>query len=211
MDYNTQRTKLSLPEYGRSIHKMVDWVCSIEDRDERNRQIRAVIAVMGNMNPHLRDVNDFKHKLWDHVQIMSDFQIDIDSPFPIPTRESFSAPKHNVPYQSIPIRIRHYGRNVQLMIDKISATADSEIRQKSLMMLANHMKKSYYTWNKEIVNDDIVIRDIEFMSRGKLRLPADTKLAPAYNLISNPIVLTPTKGGANAGKSNVGKMKKKKK
>ena len=78
-----------MPEYGRSIHKMVDWVRTIPDRDERNRQIRAVISVMGNLNPHLRDVNDFKHKLWDHVQIMSNFQIDIDSPYPTPTQETF--------------------------------------------------------------------------------------------------------------------------
>ncbi|MDR2564441.1 MAG: DUF4290 domain-containing protein [Prevotellaceae bacterium] len=182
MDYNTQRKKLILPEYGRSIHKMVDWVSTISDRDERNRQIRAVIAVMGNMNPHLRDVNDFKHKLWDHVQIMSDFRIDIDSPFPTPTRESFNADMNRVPYKTDPIRIRHYGRNIQMMINDVARKSDSEAKDKALIMLANHMKKLYVTWNKDVVHDDIIFRDIEFLSKGRIKVPEGTKLSQAYNL-----------------------------
>ncbi|MDR3245904.1 MAG: DUF4290 domain-containing protein [Prevotellaceae bacterium] len=204
MDYNTQRKKLVLPEYGRSIHKMVDWVRTIEDRGERNRQIRAVIAVMGNMNPHLRDVNDFKHKLWDHIQMMSDFRIDIDSPFPIPTRESFNTPIHIIPYASETIKVRHYGRNIQLMINRIAASANCEAREKSLLLLANHMKKSYVTWNKETVSDDIIFRDIEFLSGGKIRMPENTKLAPAYNLNLNPITATPPPKGSGASKSKAG-------
>jgi hypothetical protein len=204
MDYNTQRKKLALPEYGRSIHKMVDWVTTIEDRDERNRQIHAVIAVMGNMNPHLRDVNDFKHKLWDHVHIMSDFRIDIDSPYPTPTKESFNTPIHTIPYASRPIRIRHYGRNVQLMIDIMAKSGDSEIKERSLLMLANHMKKSYVTWNKETISDDIIFRDIEFLSNGKIKMPENTKLAPAYNLNISNTTPAPAKGSSSK------KMKKKK-
>jgi hypothetical protein len=207
MDYNTQRKKLALPEYGRSIHKMVDWVTTIEDRDERNNQIRAVIAVMGDMNPHLRDVNDFKHKLWDHVHIMSDFKIDIDSPYPIPTKESFSKPIHTIPYASEQIRIRHYGRNIQLMINGIARAEDSEMKERSLLMLANHMKKSYVTWNKETVSDDLIFRDIEYLSNGKIKIPANTKLAPAYNLnINSSTSSTPAKSSNNNGK----KAKKKK-
>lgn len=182
MDYNTQRKKLALPEYGRSIHKMVDWVCTIEDREERNRQIRAVISVMGNMNPHLRDVNDFKHKLWDHIQIMSDFKIDIDSPFPIPTRESFDEPINRIPYPTEPIKIRHYGRNVQIMIDTIAEKPDSEAKERSIIMLANHMKKSYVTWNKDVVYDDIIFRDIDMLSKGRIKIQEGTKLSQAYNL-----------------------------
>jgi hypothetical protein len=202
MDYNTQRKKLELPEYGRSIHKMVDWVTAIDDRDERNRQIRAVITVMGNMNPHLRDVNDFKHKLWDHVHIMSDFKIDIDSPFPIPTKESFNTPIHTIPYASDPIRIRHYGRNVQLMINIMARANDSEIKEKSLIMLANHMKKSYVTWNKETISDDTIFRDIEFLSGGKIKIPDNLKLSPAYNLnINTNIPSSPSKSGKNDKKA----------
>jgi hypothetical protein len=200
MDYNTQRKKLALPEYGRSIHKMVDWVTTIEDRDERNSQIRAVIAVMGDMNPHLRDVNDFKHKLWDHVHIMSDFKIDIDSPYPIPTRESFNTPIHTIPYASEQIKIRHYGRNIQLMIDGIARADDSELKEKSLLMLANHMKKSYFTWNKETISDDIVFRDIEYLSNGKIKIPANMKLSPAYNLNTSASTPAPAKGSSSSKK-----------
>ncbi|MDR1338539.1 MAG: DUF4290 domain-containing protein [Prevotellaceae bacterium] len=208
MDYNTQRKKLELPEYGRSIHKMVDWVTTIEDRDERNRQIRAVIAVMGNMNPHLRDVNDFKHKLWDHVHIMSDFKIDIDSPYPIPTKESFNTPIHTIPYASDPIRIRHYGRNVQQMINIIAKSGASEIREKSLLMLANHMKKLYVTWNKETINDETIFRDIEIMSDRKIKIPENVKLSAAYNLNTNTATApAPVKG---SGKGDSKKPKKKK-
>jgi hypothetical protein len=208
MDYNTQRKKLALPEYGRSIHKMVDWVTTIEDRDERNKQIRAVITVMGNMNPHLRDVNDFKHKLWDHVHIMSDFKIDIDSPYPIPTRESFNTPIHTIPYASEPIRVRHYGRNIQQMIDLMAKSENSEMKEKSLLLLANHMKKSYVTWNKETISDDIIFRDIEYLSGGKIRIPENVKLAPAYNLNINTTAPAPSKG--SNGSSSSKKVKKKK-
>jgi hypothetical protein len=187
---------------------MVDWVTTIEDRDERNRQIRAVIAVMGGMNPHLRDVNDFKHKLWDHVHLMSDFKIDIDSPYPIPTRESFNTPIHIVPYASEPIRVRHYGRNIQLMINKIANAENSDSKEKSLVMLANHMKKSYVTWNKETVSDDIIFRDIEFLSNGKIKIPESMKLAPAYNL--NTSTATPVSSKSGSSSSNGKKAKKKK-
>jgi hypothetical protein len=208
MDYNTQRKKLALPEYGRSIHKMVDWVTTIEDRDERNRQIRAVIAVMGGMNPHLRDVNDFKHKLWDHVHIMSDFKIDIDSPYPIPTKESFNTPIHTIPYASEPIKVRHYGRNIQLMINGIARTEDSELKEKSLLMLANHMKKLYVTWNKETISDDIIFRDIVFLSGGKIRIPENLKLSAAYNLNTSNVTPVPTKSnGSNNGSKKVKKKK----
>jgi hypothetical protein len=204
MDYNTQRKKLALPEYGRSIHKMVDWVTTIENRDERNRQIRAVITVMGNMNPHLRDVNDFKHKLWDHVHIMSDFKIDIDSPYPIPTKESFNTPIHTIPYASEPIKVRHYGRNIQQMINIMARTTNSEIKEKSLLLLANHMKKSYVTWNKETISDDIIFRDIELLSNGRIKIPENVKLAPAYNLNTSASTLI-------SSKSNGGSKKTKKK
>lgn len=185
MDYNTQRKKLTLPEYGRSIHKMVDWVCSIEDRDERNRQIRAVISVMGNLNPHLRDVNDFKHKLWDHIQLMSNFEIDIDSPYPTPTPETFQEKPRTIPYPTHPLKIKHYGRNVQEMIDVIAEKPDGEIKEQLIQIVANHMKKAYITWNKETVTNDIIFRDIEILSGGKIKVDPNMKLANGYNMNAN--------------------------
>jgi hypothetical protein len=180
-DYNTQRKKLALPEYGRSIQKMVDWVCSIQNKDERNRQIRAVISVMGNLNPHLRDINDFKHKLWDHVHIMSDFKINIDSPYPIPTPETFKEKPRPIPYPNNPLKIKHYGRNIQTMIEFIASKPDGEYKQQMLHIVANHMKKAYMIWNKEQVSNDIIFRDIEYLSNGKIKVDTNMKLSSGYN------------------------------
>ena len=198
MDYNTQRKKIALPEYGRSIHKMVDWVCTIEDRDERNRQIKAVISVMGNLNPHLRDVNDFKHKLWDHVQIMSDFKIDIDSPYPTPTPATFQEKPRPIPYPNKPLKIKHYGRNIQQMIEVISGKPEGEAKEHLIQILANHMKKAYVTWNKESVSNDIIFRDIEHLSEGKIKVDPNMKLSHAYNLNAS---------ASNNSNNNNGKQK----
>ncbi len=118
MDYNTQRSKLIMPEYGRHVQKMIDHVMNIKDREKRNEQIRAVVGVMGILNPQLRDINDFKHKLWDHVQIISDFQIDIDSPFPTPTRETFINKPNPIPLEKTPLKAAHYWPQYQNMIER---------------------------------------------------------------------------------------------
>ncbi|MDR1055494.1 MAG: DUF4290 domain-containing protein [Prevotellaceae bacterium] len=199
MDYNTQRKKLALPEYGRSIHKMVDWVCTIEDRAERNRQIRAVVAIMGNLNPHLRDVNDFKHKLWDHIQLMSNFKIDIDPPYPTPTPDTFQEKPRPIPYSSSPLKIKHYGRNIQEMIEAIANKPDGELKDQLVQIMANHMKKAYITWNKESVSNEIIFRDIEYLSNGRIKVDPNMKLAQAYNLNAN----TNNSGsGSNKQKNN---------
>lgn len=175
MDYNTQRKHLALPEYGRHIHQMVDQLLEIEDRDERNKTAKAIIAVMGNMNPHLRDINDFKHKLWDHLHIMADFNLDIDSPYPKPEAAViFEKPKH-VPYPSHPIKYKHYGRSISLMIDEAIALEDGEQKEALTSLIANHMKKSYLIWNKDSVSDDDIIRDLAELSNGKLALVPDFK------------------------------------
>ena len=128
MDYNTQRDKLLMPEYGRHVQEMINYVMSIPDKEKRNEQIQAVVAVMGTLNPQLRDLNDFKHKLWDHVQIISDFKIDIDSPYPIPTRENLNTRPNAIPVDKSPIKAACYGRNIQNMINVIAARQDDEIK-----------------------------------------------------------------------------------
>jgi hypothetical protein len=132
---------------------------------------------------------------------MSDFKIDIDSPFPIPTRESFNTPIHIIPYASEQIKIRHYGRNIQLMINIMARADDSEIKERSLLMLANHMKKSYVTWNKETVSDDIIFRDIEYLSEGRIKIPENLKLSPAYNLNTSTTTPAPAKSNSNSKKA----------
>ena len=203
MDYNTQRSKLVLPEYGRHIHKMVEWVKNLEDRNERNKQALAVIGVMGNLNPHLRDINNFRHKLWDHVQVISNFDIDIDSPYPVLPQESFYEKPRRIPYPTNPIRIRHYGRNTQTMIDAIVAQEDSELKTLEIQALANHMKKTYLLWNKDTVSDEQIFRDISILSNGAISIdPSSMRLSNGYHHNNNSNGRSYPKNGKNNGKLN---------
>ncbi len=176
MDYNTQRKKLVLPEYGRHIQQMVDYIVGVEDSEERNRLAKSLIAVMGNLNPHLRDVNDFRHKLWDHLFVMSDFKLDIDSPYPKPNLQTYQEKPRKVPYPSNPIRFKHYGRIIEQMIEKAVEMEDGPEREAFKQLIANQMKKANITWNKESVSDEDIFRDMETLSNGKLVMAPGSKL-----------------------------------
>jgi hypothetical protein len=175
-DYNTQRRNLLLPEYGRHIQKMIQYVKSVKDREKRNEQVRAVVAVMGNLNPHLRDIVGFRHKLWDHVYIIGDFDIDIDSPYPVPTPETFKEKPAVIPYMHTPVSIMHYGRHVENMVKAITAHPDSETKDAMIAALAQYMKKLYLTWNKDTVSDEIIFKDIAALSNGRIRVNPALKL-----------------------------------
>lgn len=176
MDYNTQRKKLSLPEYGRHIQQMVDHIAGIEDRDERNRLARSLIGIMGNLNPHLRDINDFKHKLWDHLFIMSDFKLDIDSPYPIPSVEQYQEKPRQIPYPNNPIKYKHYGRVIELIIEKAIAMEEGPEKEALKQMIANQMKKANIAWNKDSVLDEDIFRDMKTLSDGALTMAPGLKL-----------------------------------
>ncbi|MFV0290089.1 MAG: DUF4290 domain-containing protein [Mangrovibacterium sp.] len=169
MDYNSNREKLIMPEYGRNIQSMANHMLTIEDRAERNKAAQAIITVMGNMYPYLRDIADYRHKLWDHLAIISNYKLDIDSPYPTPSEESFTEPPTKVPYNTHRLKFRHYGS----ILEKLVATAaDQEAGEKKevlLKMLANHMKKCYLTWNKDIVDDDKIYEDLSILSEGKIQ------------------------------------------
>ncbi|MGJ1203222.1 DUF4290 domain-containing protein [Sphingobacterium lactis] len=175
-DYNSTRPKLILAEYGRNVQNMVDYICSLPDREERNRLAQVVIDMMGVLNPHLRDVSDFKHKLWDHLYIISDFKIDVDSPYPIPTKENIHHKPEPLKYPNHNIRFKHYGYTVEEMIGKAMSTQNEEARQKMALSIANFMKMAYLTWNKDAVSDDQILNDLRVLSSGALTLPADTVL-----------------------------------
>jgi hypothetical protein len=179
MDYNSTRKKLVLPEYGRHIQKMVDHALTIEDREERKKAAQTIISVMGNMFPHLRDVSDFKHKLWDHLAIMSDFKLDIDFPYDLPQRENLYTKPERVPYSDKKIRFRHYGSLVDQLIKKAIEIEDVEEKNQLIMLIAAHMKKALYHWNKDSVTDDRIFDDIKKMSDGKL-LVEDGTIIPDY-------------------------------
>jgi len=167
-DYNTQRKKLVLPEYGRTVFKMVQFCKSVKDRDLRNAVAKEIIIVMGGMFPHLRDVPDFKHKLWDHLYIMSDFDLDIDFPYPTPEPSSLYEKPKRIPYPPSQIKYRHYGKVMELMIEKASQFEDNDKKQILIEQLANHMKKSYLTWNRESVEDSMIIENMRELSGGKI-------------------------------------------
>ena len=170
-DYNTQREKLIMPEYGRHIQEMVEYVVNIPEKEKRNEQIRAVVAIMGILNPQLRDLIDFKHKLWDHVHIISDFRIDIDSPYPTPTKETFSTRPNIIPLNNVPLKAAHYGRNIQNMVNMIADRPDSESKNDMILVLAGYMRQQYLIWNKDSVSEEIIFRDIYELSEGKLTVP----------------------------------------
>lgn len=182
MDYNSKRKKLALPEYGRNIHNMVGHILSIKDREERNRAARTIIDIMGNMYPYLRDVADFKHKLWDHIAIMSDFKLDIDYPYEPPSPQILHEKPKSVPYSQHNIKIMHYGYILEAMVKKIKNFEDSD-RETLIKLLANHMKKSYLTWNKDSVEDEKIFDDLNLLAGYKLE-NNDIQLADAKNLIT---------------------------
>lgn len=189
MDYNTHRKKMALPEYGRNVQNMVDYLQTIEDRDERNKSAKAVIAVMGNLFPHLRDVQEFKHKLWDHLAIMSDFKLDIDYPYELPAPETRFEKPGKVPYNQHFVRYKHYGRTIELLI-KEANNFEGEEREILIEQLANHMKKSYLSWNKDAVVDELIFDDMLNISGGKLAPVNEIKLSEAKVLVNKKKKIT---------------------
>ncbi len=185
MDYNSKRKKLPLPEYGRNIQNMVDYLFTIEDRDKRNRSAQTVIDVMGNLYPYLRDVAEFKHKLWDHLAIMSEFKLDIDYPYDPPTPDILTEKPNIVPYPQKKIKYMHYGYTMELLIKK---AAEMECEEKEIMLelLANHMKKSYLTWNKDSVDDSKIFKDLKELSKGNLVADENLQLTETKAILGKP-------------------------
>ncbi|HEC43068.1 MAG TPA: DUF4290 domain-containing protein [Bacteroides sp.] len=183
-DYNTQRAKMIIPEYGRNIQKMIDYTIKIEDKEERNRAALSIISIMGNLNPHLRDVADFKHKLWDHLFIISDFKLEIDSPYEKPTPESLYEKPKQVPYSEYAIKYKHYGKIIELLIKEAIAFEDGPEKEMLIKLIANHMKKCYLTWNREVVNDELIFEDLKKLSGGALVVSEDLKLSESRDILS---------------------------
>ena len=173
MRYNTQQKRMPLPEYGRSIQNMVDYALTIQDRAERQRCANTIINIMGSMYPHLRDVPDFKHKLWDHLAIMSGFELDIDYPYEIIRKDNLVTRPEQIPYPHARIRYRHYGRTLEVLIRKATEFPEGNEKQNLVALICNHMKKDYMAWNKDTVDDRKIAEDLDELSGGKLQLTED--------------------------------------
>lgn len=184
LQYNTERSMLAIPEYGRHIHKMIQQVLAEENKEERNKQAQAIIGIMGNLNPHLRDVADFQHKLWDQLFIMSNFELDVDAPFPKPDAEVLAAPPTPLAYpQSFP-KYRFYGNNIKGMIDVIVDWEEGDLKEALVYVIANHMKKCFLNWNKDTVEDKVIFGHLAELSNGKIVINTeDEVLSASENLI----------------------------
>jgi hypothetical protein len=170
LEYNAEREHLIIPEYGRHLQKLINQAAAIEDKTERNKAAQYIIHVMGTLNPHLRDVPDFQHKLWDQIFIMSNFKLDVDSPYPVPTREMIHLKPERLAYPQKNPKYRFYGNNLKYMINVANSWEDGEMKNGLIMVIANHMKKSYLSWNKDTVTDQVIFEHLYELSDGKINL-----------------------------------------
>ena len=170
LEYNTEREHLIIPEYGRHLQKMINHVKTLENKEERNKVAKAIISVMGNLQPHLRDVPDFQHKLWDQLFIMADFDLDVDSPYDKPSREELYSRPETLKYPQNHPKYRFYGNNIKTMIDVANTWDEGELKEALVYTIANHMKKCFLNWNKDTVEDSVIFNHLFELSGGKIDL-----------------------------------------
>lgn len=185
MEYNINRKKLEIPEYGRNVQKMIDYALSIEDRERRNVFTKIIINTMSQINTSCKELADYKHKLWDHLHIMANYQLDVDSPYPKPTPEEQNIKPEKVQYKNSKIRFRPYGKNIENMIDKVIVMEEGEEKSLLIEMIAQQLKKSYLQWNINSCDDEMILQHFEQLSNGQLKLQEDFKLHSTRKLLNN--------------------------
>lgn len=175
--YNTERVRLYIPEYGRNVQKMVDYLKTIEDRQKRNEQARAIVKVMEIINPAVHLQDNYEQKLWDHLHIISGFNLDVDSPYPAPAPESLQEKPMMVSVPRKPVKASHYGRNIENFIDMIASMDDGEQKISMIRTLATYMRQQYLIWNKDSVTDETIFQDIEKLSDFRIKIPEGLQLS----------------------------------
>ena len=183
LTYNSQLKKLALPEYGRNIQQMVDYCCTIDDREERNKCAHSIINTMSNLFPNDNEESDYKHKLWDHLAIMSDFKLDVDYPYEVIKPENLDTKPVPVKYKLESIKMRHYGKIVDQMIERACEYPDGEEKEALVMLIANHMKKLIYQINNEDVEDAKIFKDLAYYSHGVIHLDPETHHLHEYQVV----------------------------
>lgn len=207
MEYNTERNHLIIREYGRNVQKMIEYLLSIEDKEKRQRNTEAVIELMGMLNPHLRNVEDFRHKLWDHLFLISDFKLDVTSPYPIPEKGSLHRKPDPLPYPETHPRHRHLGKNLETVIEKALKEEDKDIRDGLTQYIGNYMKLAYTNWHKENIHDDMITAELAEITGGKLNYENDHSI-PVIQESFRPNNNNKRKGHSyKNGKNNNGKNK----
>ncbi len=192
MEYNTQRKRLVISEYGRNLQQMIEHILTVPERDKRTQYAYAIVDIMAQMH-NQKESQEFRVKLWDHLYIMSDFKLDVDSPFKMPDPESLAKKPDILSYPKGGIRFHHYGRNIQLIIQKVIDIEDGPEKEAIVKLIANHLKKSYLNWNRESVDDDLITKHLAELSQGKLELAEDHQL----NTTSDILALNKRKAKAN--------------
>ena len=177
LEYNTEREKLAMPEYGRNVLKMVEQLKEIEDRDKRTEQARAVVKVMELLNPQVHTQENYEQKLWDHLFMISGYDLDVDAPYPMPEEEAFSTKPVTIPMKGEKIKAAHYGRNIEKIIDLLCDQPDGEVKTETIRSLAIYMRTQYLIWNKDSVADETIFADIEKISGGRLKVPEGLNLS----------------------------------
>ncbi|PLX14405.1 MAG: DUF4290 domain-containing protein [Marinilabiliales bacterium] len=186
MEYNTKREAMAIPEYGRNIHKMIDYCVNIEDREKRTKTAHAIVNVMGQMNTPNYKGTDFEHKLWDHLHIISGFNLDVDSPFPPPNKDDVSKKPERISYSKSEMEYPHYGKHVERIIEAVTEIEDGEKKDAIVLAISNFLKKSYLNWNRDSVNDETIIKNLQEMSNGKLNLKEDYTLISSSEALAKP-------------------------
>jgi hypothetical protein len=208
LEYNTEREHLIIPEYGRHLQKMINYAKSRETKEERNKVAKAIISVMGNLQPHLRDVPDFQHKLWDQLFIMANFELDADSPYGQPSREVLEARPEPLEYPQNHPKYRFYGNNIKIMIDVANTWEEGDMKEGLVYTIANHMKKCFLNWNKDTVEDEVIFDHLFELSGGKINLRnSEEDLQEASNLMRSKKRSSNTKKSSNKKNNNRGRKR----
>tara|TARA_B110000211_G_C14072603_1_gene550591 strand:+ start:1200 stop:1847 length:648 start_codon:yes stop_codon:yes gene_type:complete len=208
MEYNTQRSQIVIPEYGRNIHKMINHAFTIENREERNTVAHSIVKVMGQVKPQFKEADDFVQRLWDHMIIISDFKLDVDSPYPYPEKEELQKKPGKMKYPATRIRFRHYGKAVESFIKKAIAMEDGEEKDSFTYYIANVMKKNYLMYNRDSVNDQLILDQLSLLSNGELALKETYTLQKTSDLITRTKPST-TKGSQRKNTTSAYKKGKK--
>lgn len=204
MEYNTQREKIQITDYGRNIYKLIEKTKAIDDRERRNAMANTIINVMAQVNPQVKNDVEYKHKLWDHLMLMSNYELDVDCPYPISRENNIDFSPTPLKYKNHRIQYRHYGKVLEDLIEKIADYPEGEEKETLIELVAHQMKKSYLTWNRDTVNDELIFEQFELLTNGKLKLKDDFQLKSSKEYISLP-------SNSVAAKSSPNKQKKKQK
>ncbi len=202
MDYNTTRPSMIIPEYGRNIQEMILYTCTVQDREKRNKAAKFIVNIMAQMHPQVKDTIDYKRKLWDHLYLISNYALDVDSPFPPPPPLTLSTKPEKISYHDKEIEFKHYGKNIAVIIEKATEFPESAEKDALVKAIAIHLKKSYLNWNRESVDDDLIEEHLKILSKGRLKLKEDVRLTTTSDLLARNKIKKPFRPGKSGNTSN---------